>query len=182
MDTREKGIESSLQRLVKVGLIAKRVFLVSLFLFSTAWIIAMICEIVQLIFPGVLQIEILDNPIVLVPLLAHGLLIIILLFLGFTILRDISKGLSPFGNKQVNRIRNASIVFGAYALFDLLWSPDLIRQFSLGLTNFGFWADSATPLVLHLNGGMVVSAVLFYCLSLAFRHGSLLQRLSDEIA
>lgn len=110
-----------------------------------------------------------------------GLLIAGLLRIAVLIFDDVSKGESPFSIRQVKRIRLAAILFLAYVVLEMIFPSGQSSLVQQGDFQVNYWvADRSEHTSIQINFGMLGAAIIFYCLSLVFEYGTLLQQLSDE--
>lgn len=96
-------------------------------------------------------------------------------------LRSVTKGLSPFTTSLTKYIRRLAIVFLLYFFFDIIASPGFISFVQNDLLSFGFRDNpNVGSALIPVNLGALLVAGGFFCLSLVFEYGVLLQKLSDE--
>lgn len=180
-EVRSSDIENTLLHVSKVCDRVKKGLVVALVATACFCLIVLCCALINGANPNLVQFDIADgNVLDVVPLIVHCGLVVALLVLGIRVFSSISGGSSPFLASHARTIRQAAYLFLVYALFDLLWSPDIAAWFMIGDASLGYWADGG-PVVLHANVGLLISAALFSCLSLLFQYGSLLQQLSDDV-
>lgn len=178
-ETSIRHIETEFTRVAKTAKVLSIVLSVVFYLFIAVWAINFICGCIAYFIPDLMPVDFLSNTGILVSIFIGGILLAVPLKVGSIILKDISKGASPFTVAQANRVRMVAIIFLIYAIFDFLWSPDAVARFIFGHVSLGSWSAD-NPFTLHLNMGLITAAVLFYSISVVFRYGVLLQNLSDE--
>ncbi|MEG0503588.1 MAG: hypothetical protein RR547_02995 [Raoultibacter sp.] len=150
-------------------------------LFCTAWAIMFAALCILAFFPGFIS----DSPSIgLMPIvmcIVFGSLVAILLRSAWQVFRDVPKGGSPFSRTQVRRIRRIAYVLLAYAVAEMIFSAGTALLVSGGDTVIGYSVTSGQDVpIISINVGMFAFSIIFYCLSLVFEYGTLLQRLSDE--
>lgn len=178
-DTSIRHIETEFTRVKKMARALSIVLNIVFYLFIAVWTINLICSCITFFRPDLMPASLLSHTGVLVSIFIGGILLVVPLKTGALILKDISKGTSPFTVVQANRVRMVAIVFLIYSIFDFLWSPDAVARFIFGHVSISSWSDG-NPFTLHLNMGLITAAALFYSISVVFRYGVLLQNLSDE--
>lgn len=103
------------------------------------------------------------------------------LITGSKILTDAAKGHSPFAQTQVKRIRIIAFALFVYAILDALVSPGFISLFQSDTMSIGVQSlPDSENVIIPINLGALSAAGGFFCLSLVFEYGVLLQQLSDE--
>ena len=114
--------------------------------------------------------------------LIFGLLPAAFIGIAALILRDISKGETPFSRKQSKRIRLIAYLMFAQIVFKLLFSTAITGLYPDGLVFLGFYhiPSSSAPTV-YLDFMELIFAIICYCISLVFEYGVLLQSNSDNI-
>jgi MFS family permease len=110
-----------------------------------------------------------------------GLLPAAFIGIAMLILRDIAKGETPFSKKQSRRVRLIACLMFAWVVLGALLSAQVTTFYPDALVSLSYHiSDSSTP-TLYLDFGVLISAIVCYCISLAFEYGALLQRDSDDI-
>ena len=173
--------EESLSRLKRTSRIIRTLLKFSFFLFCLLWVVALIILTALLVNPQIVPGADAANGITLLFVGAMGGLIAFILRVAFLVFDDVSKGESPFTKRQVKRIRWVAYALLIYAVIDMLFPTG--EAFLMQEGNFHF-AYSVTngpnnPSI-SINVGALATAIIFYCLSLVFEYGTLLQQLSDE--
>jgi len=92
-----------------------------------------------------------------------------ILLVAITIFRDISRNDTPFLAKHINRLKVISLLI----LADAILIPPLGMLFTMILAPEVDASMAITPF-------QIILAVIFYCLSLIFEYGGMLQQQSDE--
>jgi hypothetical protein len=113
--------------------------------------------------------------------LISGLLSAAFIGIATLILQDISKGETPFSRKQSKRIRLIAYLMLAQVILELLVTTVTTTLYPDGLVVLSYYriSSSSTPTT-YIDFGMLISAIVCYCISLAFEYGVLLQRDSDD--
>lgn len=109
-----------------------------------------------------------------------GLLSSIVLRIASSVFLDTSKGKSPFNMKQVKRIRIAALVLLLKALLQTVLSESFISLMTLDRFQFGYVTPIIEKGVIPIDGGGLVWAIIFLCLSFVFEYGTKLQQQSDD--
>jgi hypothetical protein len=114
--------------------------------------------------------------------LIFGLLSAVFIGIVTLILQDITKGATPFSRKQSKRVRLIAYLMFARVIFELLFVTATTALYPNGLVILSYYhiSESSVPTV-YLNFEALISAIVCYCISLAFEYGALLQRDSDDI-
>lgn len=92
-----------------------------------------------------------------------------ILLIAITIFRDISKNYTPFLTKHVNRLKVISLLI----LADAILIPPLGMLLTMILA-------PKVDASMEIAPFQIILAVIFYCLSLIFEYGGMLQQQSDE--
>lgn len=174
--------EKSLVRLKKASRVISVVSRILLCIFCIGWAI-LTCIFAVLFFAPEIIPE--AQPIGIGPLLLcflFGLLVVASLRIAMLIFGDVAKGESPFTKRQVRRIRLVAIIFLVYVVAEMIFPTSAVPVVQGEALQVGYHVSAASSdvPVLNVNFGMLSAAVIFYCLSLVFEYGTLLQRLSDE--
>lgn len=173
--------ERALNRLKKTARLLGLGFRIVLAAYCVIWIalsilfflVAFFPDVVPGSGPGGLQ------PFILCVL--FGLLIAGLLRIAVLIFDDVAKGESPFSMRQVKRIRLAALLFLVYVVLEMVFPSGQSSLVQQGDFQVNYWvADRSENASIQINFGMLGAAIIFYCLSLVFEYGTLLQQLSDE--
>lgn len=94
--------------------------------------------------------------------------------------RDASRGLTPFSQKQIKRIKAAGWLLLGYVLFCLIWEP-FVCALTLSLNNITFDVYTAEqPLDIDINYQALLTSCAFFLFSYILSYGCTLQQLSDE--
>lgn len=100
-------------------------------------------------------------------------------FISASVFRDVSRGESPFSEKQARRIRFISWLLFIYAIVDS-FAPKGVVVAAGNIDTDVLVARFETEYT-AINVGMFVSAIIFYFLSSVFKYGVELQELSDDV-
>ena len=117
-------------------------------------------------------------------LISITIMAIPLLFIAIivaNILKDISKGKTPFSKKQVSRIRIISLLLLIGAILITLLSPGFINILVGDTLVLGQVVSLPIDGSIPVNISQMLLALVVYCLSLVFEYGILLQQQSDDI-
>lgn len=173
--------ELALNRLNRIARFLSKGFQVVFVLYCIAWIALLGVFFVAAFFPGVISGSESSGPWPFVLCILFGLLIAGLLRIAFLVFNDVAKGESPFSMRQVKRIRLAAFLFLAYVILEMLFPSGQSSLVQQGNFMVNYWvADKSDHVSIQINFGMLGAAIIFYCLSLVFEYGTLLQQLSDE--
>lgn len=113
--------------------------------------------------------------------LFYGLVIEALLYDAFQSFSDIVSGESPFTTKQVFRFRFASLLLLFLAVIDAALSTGFIYYSNVMGISFGAMGnDGVGGSQISINAMALFFAAMLYGVSVLFRYGALLQRLTDE--
>lgn len=174
--------EHSLTRLKKVSKAISLAFRVFFCIYCVIWI-ALVCIFAFSAFSKTADgYPMLMGIAPLISCLIFGFLMAVAIRFATLIFADVAKGESPFTTCQVKRIRWVAIVFLIYVVIEAIVPSGLASVVQNEALHVGYRISEA-PLdvpVFKVNFGMLGAAVIFYCLSLVFEYGTLLQRLSDE--
>lgn len=108
-----------------------------------------------------------------------GVLSVFLIRNAMLIFRDMHRGESPFAITQSKRIRVIAYLIFIQAILESVFSTALTTLFVNEDFALAYQVSNPTEPSLFVNIGALVVAVLFYCLSIAFEYGALLQRDKD---
>jgi hypothetical protein len=124
----------------------------------------------------------LDSLVVAIPLdvLVLGFLPAVFIGIVALILRDISKGETPFSRKQSKRIRLIAYFMFARVVLELLLLIMATALFPDSLISLSYHVSESSTPTIYFDFGAFISAIVCYCISLAFEYGALLQRDSDD--
>lgn len=179
-EANEKVIRSTLSNVTKWARVLKLFFTLCIIFLGCFWLFTFGTLIVNVISPNLVSSISDGSSGPLIKGSIQELIVVGVLFLGRTIFSDMSKGISPFVTKQVIRIRIAAVAFLACALLNMLVP---LASTSLVISNdayIGLASGMDSTFFLNVDVGMLMSALLFFCLSVVFKYGSTLQRLSDD--
>lgn len=113
--------------------------------------------------------------------LAYGITIMSLLLLATRTFTDIMKGASPFTEKQVNRFRVGALLLVLLTIVDMLLSTSFSYDVNIAAIGFGAHGNyGMEPEKVSVNVLALFFAAILYGISILFRYGVLLQRLTDE--
>jgi hypothetical protein len=177
-DKERSNILCAVSRTCKLAYIFLRILLVITVL---AWLLPFLLGLLHLMFPHVFTW--LDSLVISAPfdLLVSGLLSAVFIGIVTLILRDISKGETPFTRKQSKRIRLIAYLTFAQVILELLFSMVATALYPDGLVILGYYhIPESSALTMYLDLQALIFAIICYCISLAFEYGVLLQRDSDD--
>lgn len=112
---------------------------------------------------------------------SYGTVTLLLLFVAFRSFSDVVSGESPFTMKQVSRFRYAALLLVMLVIVDTILSTGFTYAFNMAgvdysaLGNYGMDQKH-----IRINAEPLFFAVILYGISVLFRYGVLLQRLTDE--
>lgn len=173
--------QEHLDRLSRKTSNLKRFFFVLFALWVIAWLLmfGIACYgAFDLTLSGLTHVEGIFNAVI---VFATGVVFTFIFVIIYRILKDIAQGNSPFEYVQVKRIRRIAWILVAYVVIDMISASNLsafISSGGFGIENSSF--HESPTLVLSINFGVLVSAVVVYGLSIIFEYGSVLQEQSDE--
>jgi hypothetical protein len=168
------------KRACKVSYALLRVlFVVIIVMWSLLLLSWLLSPILQHVYgwAGILEAPVLFNYLIL------GLLSAVFVRMMMLVLRDVSKGETPFTRKQSKRVRLISYLMFARVLLELLLSIIATTLHSSGLILWTYPVSVSlepTP-TLYLNLEALIFAIVLYSISIVFEYGALLQRDSDDI-
>lgn len=111
----------------------------------------------------------------------YGAVTISLLFVAFRSFSDVANGESPFTLKQVSRFRFAALLLLTLAIVDTLLSTAFVYGFDIAGIDFAASGNhGVVQRHVRINAEPLFFAVILYGISVLFRYGVLLQRLTDE--
>lgn len=171
--------EVSLARLRKVAKVISVAFKIVFVVYCFVWLAIIVLFGVLAFFPELLGISS-SGVLPFVMCIVFGLLIGTLIRIATLVFVDVAKGESPFTKRQVKRIRWVAIIFLAYAVIEMVFPSGQASLVQEGSLHVGYSVASETSDSIYINPGMLGAAIIFYCLSLVFEYGTLLQQLSDE--
>lgn len=117
----------------------------------------------------------------LVYVMAYGLVMLLLLLSSVRIFSNIASGESPFTESQVKLFRAVGFLFALLALVEAVLSYGFSYDASVFGTAIVVEGNDGMPQShIRINAAMMFLAAMFFGLSIVFRYGALLQRLSDE--
>jgi hypothetical protein len=104
-------------------------------------------------------------------------------FIGIVVLvlRDISQGETPFSKKQSKRVRLIAYLMFARVVLEVLLFVVIAAFYPDALTSLSYYVSGSSALTVSFDFEALISAIVCYCISLAFEYGALLQRDSDDI-
>jgi hypothetical protein len=113
--------------------------------------------------------------------LVLGFLPAVFIGIATLILQEISKGETPFTKKQSKRIRLIAYLMFAQVILGLLLTTVTTALYPDGLVVLSYYhIPESSALTTYLDIQALISAIVCYCISLAFEYGALLQRDSDD--
>jgi hypothetical protein len=124
----------------------------------------------------------LSSLVILIPLdsLILGFLPAVFIGIVALILRDISKGETPFSKKQCRRIRLIAYLMFARVILESLLFVGATVFYPDALISLSYYVSESSAPTVYLDFEALISAIVCYCISLAFEYGALLQRDSDD--
>lgn len=178
MDGEElREIEAAMAKVRRACRLLQRICAVCLVAFSIAWIV-LIC--LQIVFAIDQQWEASRYGEVLFAFM-HGFVIVILLFAATLSFSDVAKGHSPFTAKQVYLFRLASILLVLLAVVDAILSTSFYFGFEVaGFDIAAYQGHQMGSAKVNIDMMTLFFAAILYGVSVLFRYGVLLQRLTDE--
>jgi hypothetical protein len=178
-DKERSELLRKVRRTCKTAYALLRVLCVTIIL---AWLLLFLLGLFRFILPRAFQWV--DEFVVSAPLdsLIFGLMPAVFIGIAMLVLKNISKGETPFSRKQSRRIRLIAYFMFAQVLLELLFSTAISVLYPDGLVFLNYYrASSFSTPTTYLNIEMLISAIVCYCISLAFQYGALLQSDSDDI-
>lgn len=173
--------EMALSRLKRTSRIIRTVLKISFIFFCVLWLIALVLLVALLVNPQIAPGADAANVVVVVFVGVMGAIIAFVLWIAYRVFDDVSKGESPFSRVQVKRIRWVAYVLLLYAVIDMLFPTGEAFLMQEGSFHFAYTvANGPNNPSISINIGTLATAIIFYCLSLVFEYGTLLQQLSDE--
>jgi len=175
----ELAYTAALSKVRKACRIAYLVIRVLFIMGLIVWMLLLVTCILLLVFPGFLGlVGSVDVPTV-VQIIVSGLMVILMLWFVLLVLKDMYKGGSPFTLVQSKRIRAIAYVLFARVVVGAFLSSGLLPLFAKENVFVGFQSTDPTQPTLFVDVGTLIIAVVFYCVSLVFEYGTLLQREKD---
>lgn len=93
---------------------------------------------------------------------------------------DVSKGQTPFSQRQINRVLAMGWIMVGLTLFCLAWTP-LVSMIDLSLGNVEYLIfPSEQPAGLNVNFETLIAAGAFFLFAYILSYGKTLQELADE--
>ncbi|MBP3866946.1 MAG: hypothetical protein J6D25_03970 [Eggerthellaceae bacterium] len=174
-----KDVEANLKHISK----ASRLASIILFLVAGLWLVgslfSSIVLVVGCLFPENPFATMTGDVFYSVIIALVGLLVFFALTTVGLIFRDIGKGKTPFSYGQVKRLRFVALLLVLYVFVDALQSGNADGLFHVGELNFHV-SLTERPLT-NINVGMLMGALVCFCMSFVFRYGLLLQSVSDDV-
>jgi hypothetical protein len=94
--------------------------------------------------------------------------------------RDMSRGETPFSNKQSKRVFVAACVMTTYVICCFVWDPLFSTiQANFGLMSMGYSAHPE-PTTFFINFGALTAALVLFLLAYVLDYGKTLQMFADE--
>jgi hypothetical protein len=146
-----------------------------------AWLLPLLLGLLRLIVPhGFVWLNSLEISFSF-DFLISGLLSAAFIGILTLILRDTSKGETPFTKKQSKRLRLIAYLMFVQVIFGLLFSTIATVLYPDGLIILSYYhiSESSAPTT-YLDLQALIFAIACYCISLAFEYGVLLQQDSDD--
>ncbi|WP_101723504.1 hypothetical protein [Eggerthella timonensis] len=112
---------------------------------------------------------------------SYGVVTLLLLFVAYRSFSDVVNGESPFTMKQVSRFRYAALLLVALVIIDTILSTGFTYAFNMAGVDYSALGNHGMEQRhLRINAEPLFFAVILYGISVLFRYGVLLQRLTDE--
>jgi hypothetical protein len=145
-----------------------------------AWLLPLLLSLIRFLLPP--GFEWLDSLEISIPLdsLILGLLHAVFIGIVTLILRDISKGETLFSRKQSKRIRLIAYLMFVRVALELLLFAIAAALYPDTIVTLSYRVSESSASTVYLDFEALVSAIVCYCISLAFEYGALLQRDSDD--
>lgn len=112
--------------------------------------------------------------------LLHGSVIGALLLLSISVFSDVAKGEPPFSLKQAARLRAVGLLFAALVVVEAVLSYGFVYTAEVPNAPLQVYVAGAEQGRVEINVMAAFFAIMLLGLSMVFRYGALLQRLSDE--
>lgn len=172
-----RELEVAMLRTGRICRCLKYICIACLAIFSLAWVILVWSMVVSLAN----QQQGLLIPKEFLYVAMHGLVVIALLYAATQSFSNVARGFSPFTMKQVNLFRLASLLLILLAVIDAILSTGFLFDFEIAgldiVANEGWQME---PAKLNIDMMTVFFAAILFGVSVLFRYGNLLQRLTDE--
>ncbi len=177
MDGEEfQELESSMSKVRRSCKYLKYICMVCLIVFSVAWA----ALVGVMVFSSKTQVSSSELREV-VYVICCGLMVILLLFAAARSFSDIVNGESPFTMKQVNRFRFAALLLVLLAIVDAILSTNFLYGFDVaGFNVAAYGGHEMGQAKVNVNMMLLFFSAMLFGVSVLFRYGVLLQRLTDE--
>lgn len=172
-----RELETSLSGARRACKYLKNIALVCLIVFLFAWLLLLILMIADAAakgfdahkLKGMLYVS------------SYGVVALSLLFVAFRSFSDVVSGESPFTMKQVSRFRYAALLLVVLAIVDAALSTGFTYAFDMAGINYAALGNHGIESErIRIDAESLFFAVILYGVSVLFRYGVLLQRLTDE--
>lgn len=172
-----RELEESLSGARRACKYLKNIALVCLVVLLFAWLLLITLLIVDAAAKGFNAYNLKDMLYVAL----YGAMALSLLFVAFRSFSDVVNGESPFTMKQVSRFRYAALLLIALVIIDTVLSTGFSYSFNMAGVNYvALGNHGIDPERIRINAEPLFFAVILYGVSVLFRYGVLLQRLTDE--
>jgi hypothetical protein len=165
------------RRVCRLACVLLRILFIAL---VSVWLLQLLLSLSSFMFPHAFKW--LNDFEISIPLdfLVLGFLPAAFIGIATLILQDISRGETPFSEKQSKRIRLIAYLMFARVVLESLLLVVITALYPDGLIFLSYYASESSTPVIYLDFGALISAIVCYCISLAFEYGALLQRDSDD--
>lgn len=182
LDSSTKHIESSFTHIKKLSAKLSLFFKVILLAVCVTAACFVVASLFLLALPGILPVSFSFTGREVTAIVVSQTVVGCILWVIYSVFDNIAKGSSPFTARIARRIRWIGWLMLLGTILGTLLSPELNAIMHLpGNISLGYNSlDANTPFAIPVNGGLIIGAVVCFCLSLVFQYGALLQHLSDE--
>lgn len=177
MNIDQRKIDSSLQRLSKLGIFLYWITLIFTFLFALVLILS-ITYAVKKSLAGEFFDE--SNSILVFMPAIWSLTAFIGCLIVSNITKDVSRGHSPFTLKHARQIKVLSLLFLIIAVLELIFSSGFISITIGSLTIYSSTLPVFDSPSFPIDIFAFVASIAIYSLSIVWKYGSILQLQSDE--
>ena len=171
----EKDYEQAVVRIKKtcrvVYVILWVLFVFAIMFFSVGIVLGILLFLSVNIVPVIGRID----PLSFLSFVIFAILTILVLRNALLLLKDVLSDIPPFSLKQANRIRNISYLLFGKVLLDLI-IPTRIVPLEADPISFSYEIIQSPALLININVETLIMASLFFCISLIFKYGVLLQK------
>lgn len=176
-------IEASANKLRKVARLLSLIFLI---LFWCAVLIT--CVVLIAAIGSSAQLRTSDSMITVLPsclkLVIESAVVLFMIWVARSVFRDISSGVSPFTQRQANRLKIAAVLQLLHAVFVAAVSPAFLQIMGIGESllgaSIGDLSLASPTRIIPISASDIILAIVLFCAALFVEYGSLLQQLSDD--